>query len=132
MKSKFLRSAFSFLMVFAMVFSMFGVASAAKGYDPNVDYSAAIAQAVKEGAPKSTIDSLTSAREAKINDVYGGKEPPLSGSGGSVTFNDVFDSSSYSPSRPGSGYTGGGGGACRREASAAAYINIHNISIDPF
>lgn len=49
--------------------------SSSKGYDANVDYSLAIKQAKESGASESTIKALETARQAKINDVYGGVDP---------------------------------------------------------
>ena len=49
--------------------------SSKKGYNPNVDYSKAIASAVKAGESKTYIAGLQKARDAKINDMYGGKDP---------------------------------------------------------
>lgn len=44
-------------------------------YDPNADYQARINQAVASGASQATIDGLKAQRQAKINDMYGGKDP---------------------------------------------------------
>lgn len=59
------------------------------GYDPNVDYQAAINKAVASGASQSVIDQLTAAREAKIKgenlNADGSKKSGSSGSSGSST-----------------------------------------------
>lgn len=44
-------------------------------FDPNVDYQARINHAVASGASQSTINQLQAQRQAKINAVYGGKDP---------------------------------------------------------
>lgn len=44
-------------------------------FDSNVDYQARINQAVASGASQATIDQLKAQRQAKINAVYGGKDP---------------------------------------------------------
>lgn len=53
--------------------------STSKGYDPSVDYSAAITEAKKSGASQETIKALETARQNKINDQYDGKEPNMTG-----------------------------------------------------
>lgn len=50
-----------------------------KGYADGVDYSAAITQAKNSGASQETIKALETARQNKINAVYGGKEPNMTG-----------------------------------------------------
>ena len=50
-------------------------ASSDLGYDPTVDYSLAIVQAKESGASAETIQALQTARENKINSVYGGTDP---------------------------------------------------------
>ena len=49
--------------------------SSNKGYDPNIDYSLAIKEAQQSGADAATITALQVARQAKIDDVYGGIDP---------------------------------------------------------
>ena len=50
------------------------------GYDPNLDYSAAIEAAKDAGADASYIEQLNREREAKIAHKYGGAEPVMYGS----------------------------------------------------
>lgn len=50
-----------------------------KGYADNVDYSVAITEAKNSGASAETIKALETARQNKINAVYGGKEPNMTG-----------------------------------------------------
>ena len=50
-------------------------AATGKGYDINVDYSLAIVKAKESGASAETINALETARQNKINDVYGGVDP---------------------------------------------------------
>jgi len=48
-------------------------------YDKNTDYSLAIVNARNSGASQSTINALNNARDAKIDAVYGGKDPGKGG-----------------------------------------------------
>ena len=50
-------------------------ASSSLGYDPNVDYSLAIVKAKESGASAETIQALQTARQNKIDSVYGGVDP---------------------------------------------------------
>lgn len=88
----------------------------AKNYDPNKDYSQAIKDAQASGASQSTIDQLYQERQNKIDAVYGGKEPNMTGS--DKTFSQTYgggsgssSSSNYSPTtqvNKGPGYVTGG------------------------
>lgn len=44
-------------------------------FDPNVDYQARINEAVKNGASSETVAQLQKQRQAKIDALYGGKDP---------------------------------------------------------
>lgn len=50
-------------------------ANAGLGYDPSVDYSLAIVQAKETGASAEQIQALQTARQNKIDSMYGGKDP---------------------------------------------------------
>lgn len=52
--------------------------AATKGYDSNIDYSLEIVKAKESGASAETIQALQDARQAKINDKYGGVDPASS------------------------------------------------------
>ena len=49
--------------------------SSSQGFDPNIDYSLAIKDAQSRGASASEIAALQTARQAKIDAVYGGVDP---------------------------------------------------------
>ena len=49
--------------------------ASSKGYDASIDYSIAIANAKASGADTKTINALQTARQAKIDDMYGGVDP---------------------------------------------------------
>ena len=55
------------------------------GYDPNLDYSAAIEAAKDAGADASYIQQLQDERQAKIDHYYGGTEPVMYGSNQTYT-----------------------------------------------
>lgn len=50
-------------------------AGASLGYDPSVDYSLAIVQAKETGASAEQIQALQTARQNKIDSMYGGNDP---------------------------------------------------------
>lgn len=122
--NKFTRSLLSLALIFSMIVPFVTVAFAKdKGYDPKVDYSIEIAKAAAEGKDTSALEA---AREAKINDMYGGTEPPLAGSNGTTTFSQVFNGSGKGGSDYGSSdsyYSGNysyGGGVSTPDVSLNA------------
>lgn len=68
-------------------------------YDPNKDYSAALSNPNLSAAERA---QLTSERQAKINDMYGGVEPNYGNTG--QTFSSLYGAN-------GSGISGGSGGS---------------------
>lgn len=76
---------------------------AAGYYNPNKDYSQAILDAQKSGASQATINQLQQERQNKIDAVYGGKEPTMTGS-------DKTFSQTYGGGSSGSSSSGASGG----------------------
>ena len=72
------------------------ITPALAAYDKNVDYGQKMAQLAQAGKANSPeYKAAQAARNEKIKDMYGGKEPPLNGSTNGTRLSDVLNSSNY-------------------------------------
>ena len=72
------------------------ITPALAAYDKNVDYGQKMAQLAQAGKANSPeYKAAQAARNEKIKDMYGGKEPPLNGSTNGTRLSDVLNNSNY-------------------------------------
>lgn len=72
------------------------ITPALAAYNKNVDYGQKMAQLAQAGKANSPeYKAAQAARNEKIKDMYGGKEPPLNGSTNGTRLSDVLNNSNY-------------------------------------